>query len=318
MKPARSVAVIIPVRLARRDARGLECLQSCLASVFASIDAHAPSTHRWEEIRVIVANDSSDDLTVLTSMFGSRIEVLPNLRSPGQAGALNSVLAAIETDIYIFLDSDCVMSERWISTCAMHYATHDECLGFAGPNWVHARATSWWSELLTQQESKLTRYSFCRHVDAEMKRTARVDCRNLSLTRTFLERFTADRAIFPEESGPSVSNHVSIRIRALLAGTTEGICYSPDLVTTHSAVESLRSQIKRSFRFGRRGSYWRVYAADSAGLFRSFVRIYIRRHFVDAWRDSKCVALYVLLTNGAFWLGIWLKWIEERAIARRS
>jgi glycosyltransferase involved in cell wall biosynthesis len=311
-----SLAVIIPFRAS--TTRHVADLNACVASVLASISESEPEV-LWSAIRIVLVDDYSPRPVAghLLRELESKVDIIANVRTRGQAGALNSACSTVSADIFAFVDSDCIVAPGWIRAWGLHYRIHPGCIGVAGPNWFHAPAASRWARVLTTAESRLMRYMFLRYVDAGHGTTGRVDCRSLSLRASFLGAVFLDGDIFPEGLGPSVSGQFSGRLRRLLKGSGTAVCYDSTLMTVHRPVESVWFQIRRSFRFGRDGEFWREYASNGRSLGSVFVKRYLRDHFVGPWRQGRCPLAYVVLMNGAFWIGIALRSREARRDAAR-
>jgi mycofactocin glycosyltransferase len=112
----RDVTVVIPVR----DRRGE--LVRCLAGL-----ARRP--------RVIVVDDCSDDpaaVARVASEAGARVLRRPENGGPG--AARNTGLAAADTPLVAFLDSDCVPGPGWLDALLPHFA--DPAVGAVAPRIV--------------------------------------------------------------------------------------------------------------------------------------------------------------------------------------
>jgi mycofactocin glycosyltransferase len=118
------VTVVIPVRDRHAE------LARCLAGL-----TDAP--------RVIVVDDGSRDQAAMSGVAaaaGARV-----LRRPvngGPAAARNTGLAAVETPLVAFLDSDCVPGPGWLDTLLPHFA--DPAVGAVAPRIVPHEAGRTW------------------------------------------------------------------------------------------------------------------------------------------------------------------------------
>jgi len=120
----QDVTVVIPVR----DRHGE--LARCLAGL-----ARAP--------RVIVVDDASRDpaaIARIAAEAGARVLRRPVNGGPG--AARNTGLAAADTPLVAFLDSDCVPSPGWLDVLLPYFA--DPAVGAAAPRIVpHERGRTW-------------------------------------------------------------------------------------------------------------------------------------------------------------------------------
>ena len=120
----QDVTVVIPVR----DRHGE--LARCLAGL-----ARAP--------RVIVVDDASRDPAAIARIgdeAGARVVRRPVNGGPG--AARNTGLAAADTPLVAFLDSDCVPSPGWLDVLLPYFA--DPAVGAAAPRIVpHERGRTW-------------------------------------------------------------------------------------------------------------------------------------------------------------------------------
>ena len=107
------VTVVVPVRDRCAD------LDRCLGALPPRVPA-------------IVVDDGSDDPAAVAEIaraHGARLIARP--RTGGPAAARNDGLAAVETELVAFLDSDCVPSDGWLDALAGHFA--DPLVGAAAP-----------------------------------------------------------------------------------------------------------------------------------------------------------------------------------------
>ena len=118
------VTVVVPVR-----DRAAE-LARCLAGL-----ADAP--------RVIVVDDgSADPATVSSVAAAAGASVLRRPVNGGPAAARNTGLAAADTPLVAFLDSDCVPGPGWLDTLLPHFA--DPAVGAMAPRIVpHESGRTW-------------------------------------------------------------------------------------------------------------------------------------------------------------------------------
>ena len=122
--PKPDVTVVIPVRDRHAE------LARCLAGL-----QDAP--------RVIVVDDGSRDPAAISSVAaGAGASVLRRPVNGGPAAARNTGLAAAETPLVAFLDSDCVPSPGWLEALLPHFA--DPAVGAVAPRIVpHESGRTW-------------------------------------------------------------------------------------------------------------------------------------------------------------------------------
>jgi mycofactocin system glycosyltransferase len=124
------VTVVIPVRDRHAE------LARCLAGLRdADDDLGAPA--------VIVVDDASADpgaIAAIASEYGAQVVHRPVNGGPG--AARNSGLAAADTALVAFLDSDCVPGPGWLDGLLPHFA--DPAVGAVAPRIVpHQAGTGW-------------------------------------------------------------------------------------------------------------------------------------------------------------------------------
>src|SRR5215471_13783117 len=124
------VTVVIPVR--DRHAELARCLAG-LRDVAADLGAPA----------VIVVDDASADpgaIAAIASEYGA--QVVHRAVNGGPGAARNTGLAAADTALVAFLDSDCVPGPGWLDGLLPHFA--DRAVGAVAPRIVpHRAGTSW-------------------------------------------------------------------------------------------------------------------------------------------------------------------------------
>src|SRR5271170_5690609 len=113
------VTVVIPVRDRQAE------LARCLAGL----------TQMPQMPRVIVVDDGSGDPAALARVAsGAGASVLPRAVNGGPAAARNTGLAATDTPLVAFLDSDCVPGPGWLDALLPHFA--DPAVGAVAPRIV--------------------------------------------------------------------------------------------------------------------------------------------------------------------------------------
>ena len=119
------VTVVIPVR--ERHAELARCLGGLAAGAR----------------RVIVVDDGSDDRAAIQSAAAAAgASVLRRPVNGGPAAARNTGLAAAQTPLVAFLDSDCVPAPGWLDALLPHFA--DPALGAVAPRIVPHEAGRTW------------------------------------------------------------------------------------------------------------------------------------------------------------------------------
>jgi mycofactocin system glycosyltransferase len=133
------VTVVIPVRDRYAE------LARCLAGLAGTGQAGAgqAGAGRAEAPRVIVVDDGSDDQAAIKSAAAAAgASVLRRAVNGGPAAARNTGLAAADTPLVAFLDSDCVPGPGWLDTLLPHFT--DPAVGAVAPRIVpHEAGRAW-------------------------------------------------------------------------------------------------------------------------------------------------------------------------------
>jgi mycofactocin system glycosyltransferase len=117
----RDVTVVIPVRDRQAE------LARCLAGLAAPAGRATP--------RVIVVDDASGDAAAIARIAGQAdARVLRRPVNGGPGAARNTGLAAADTTLVAFLDSDCVPRPGWLDALLPHFA--DPAVGAVAPRIV--------------------------------------------------------------------------------------------------------------------------------------------------------------------------------------
>ncbi len=129
---ARDVTVVIPVR--DRHAELARCLAGLRDAAAVRADA-APA--------VIVVDDCSADAAAIEAIAAAAgARVIRRAVNGGPAAARNTGLAAADTELVAFLDSDCVPRPGWLDGLLPHFA--DPAVGAVAPRIVpHEAGTTW-------------------------------------------------------------------------------------------------------------------------------------------------------------------------------
>ncbi len=123
------MTVVIPVRDRHAE------LARCLAGLTGAGRAGAP--------RVIVVDDGSDDQAAIKSAAAAAgASVLRRPVNGGPAAARNTGLAAADTTLVAFLDSDCVPGPGWLDALLPHFT--DPAVGAVAPRIVPHEAGRTW------------------------------------------------------------------------------------------------------------------------------------------------------------------------------
>ena len=126
------VTVVIPVR--DRQAELARCLAG-LAPMPQLIPARMPRVILARMPRVIVVDDGSDDPAAVARIAsGAGARVLRRAVNGGPGAARNTGLAAADTPLVAFLDSDCVPGPGWLDALLPHFA--DPAVGAVAPRIV--------------------------------------------------------------------------------------------------------------------------------------------------------------------------------------
>ncbi|WP_067572314.1 mycofactocin biosynthesis glycosyltransferase MftF [Nocardia acidivorans] len=117
-----SVTVVIPVKDRAEE------LRQCLAALG---DAHP----------IVVVDDGSEDPeALLDTAKAHSAELVRRQTRGGPAAARNTGLAAVDTELVAFIDSDCVPTPEWIEALAPHFA--DPLVAAVAPRIVSLEATT--------------------------------------------------------------------------------------------------------------------------------------------------------------------------------
>jgi mycofactocin glycosyltransferase len=139
-----AVTVVIPVR-DRHDelARCLAGLADAGVADAGVADAGVAGAEPAQAPRVIVVDDGSQDQAAITSVVTrAGASVLRRPVNGGPAAARNTGLAAAQTPLVAFLDSDCVPGPGWLDALLPHFA--DPAVGAVAPRIVPHEAGRTW------------------------------------------------------------------------------------------------------------------------------------------------------------------------------
>ena len=227
-EPARApdVTVVIPVF------DRVEKLVRCLAAVAA--DGHP----------IVLVDDASRDPDAVAgaaARFGARLVVRP--ANGGPAAARNAGVAAADTELVAFVDSDCVPPPGWIHQLARHFA--DPLVAAAAPRIVPVSPDSW--------AGRYTRATFGLDLGdtpapvAPGTRVPWAPTAALVLRRAALRAVARDGAVL--DPALSVAGEdVDLVWRLTAAGWR--IRYDPTVQVRHLEPETWRDLLHRRFRYG--------------------------------------------------------------------
>jgi glycosyltransferase involved in cell wall biosynthesis len=298
-----------PAKLQRNLSLLIACLESIVVSIQFSKEKHQSE---WRTITLLVVDDySSPPLnTLMPPHLAEYLLIVANEAAPGQGGALNYALSKFVADVYAFTDSDCIVAPDWISALAMYYAYEKSEIGVTGPNWLFSGSSKGWRRFITQQESNMMKFIMLSYLNEDRTRSARLDCRNLSFRREFIDALPHGSEFF-DTNGLSVSAQTSYRFRPVPSTSSFFIGFSQQLCTYHAPVRSLHDQVRIYFLRGYRSNFNRIYAANGGSLIFIFFSRYFVRHFISPWRTGKTCLLYVILVHSAYWMGIMIKQVKD-------
>jgi mycofactocin system glycosyltransferase len=132
--PAEELAVTVVVPVRDRHAELARCLAGLTAGLTGGLTGGP---------RVIVVDDGSQDPAAIQSAADAAgATVLRRPVNGGPAAARNTGLAAAETPLVAFLDSDCVPGPGWLDALLPHFA--DPALGAVAPRIVPHEAGRTW------------------------------------------------------------------------------------------------------------------------------------------------------------------------------
>jgi mycofactocin system glycosyltransferase len=132
------VTVVIPVR--DRQAELARCLAGLSAGAWGG---RPPGQARARMPRVIVVDDGSQDPGAIARVAaGAGVRVVRRAVNGGPAAARNTGLAAADTPLVAFLDSDCVPRPGWLDALVPHFA--DPAVGAVAPRIVPAEPGRTW------------------------------------------------------------------------------------------------------------------------------------------------------------------------------
>jgi len=226
---ASSVTIIVPAR----DRAGL--LDRCL-------------TAAGRQHPVVVVDDGSADpaaVAAVASRHGAQL--LRRTETGGPAAARNTGLAAVSSDLVVFLDSDCAPPPGWISGLAGHFA--DPLVGAVAPRIVAASPAG------VSSEPPVVRYTaVCGSLDLGDRpatvrpggRVSYVPTAALMVRRAALGSVPVGDAVF--DGALRYGEDVDLIWRLHDAGWR--IIYQPSVRVLHRGPASWAALAERRFRYG--------------------------------------------------------------------
>jgi mycofactocin system glycosyltransferase len=185
---------------------------------------------------VIVVDDYSTDETA-TSAAAAGARVVHSLH-PGPAGARNTGLAVVETDLVAFIDSDCVPTARWLEPLVD--LLEDPRIALVGP-----RVAS------LDGAPALARYeTCCSPLDLGRHGTLVAPGRRLSYlpSAALVGRRAAIAAIGGFDPSLRVGEDVDLVLRMQAAGHL--VRYAPESVVWHRPRASIVGLVRQRFAYG--------------------------------------------------------------------
>lgn len=216
-----TVTVVIPVY------DRVEKLTHCLTALAG--DGHP----------IVLVDDASQDpkaVAEAAQRFGARLVVRPT--NGGPAAARNTGIAASDTELIAFVDSDCVPPQGWITTLARHFA--DPLVAAAAPRIVPVAPNSW--------AGRYTKTTFGLDLGdtpapiAPNTRVAWAPTAALILRRTALAKTKLDPTL------STAGEDVDLVWRLHKAGWR--MRYDPTVQVEHLEPETWKALLHRRFRYG--------------------------------------------------------------------
>jgi mycofactocin system glycosyltransferase len=130
------VTVVIPVRDRHAE------LARCLAGLTGQADLAGPAGAAKGTRVIVVDDDSADPAEIARIAARAGARVLRRVVNGGPGAARNTGLAAADTPLVAFLDSDCVPEPGWLDPLLPHFA--DPAVGAVAPRIVPDRPGGSW------------------------------------------------------------------------------------------------------------------------------------------------------------------------------
>jgi glycosyltransferase involved in cell wall biosynthesis len=233
------VAIIVPCR------DRIDSLHKCISSIEQSIAAMQDSSELAHSIRTLIVNDrSSADFGKTVTSLHPKVSVV-DAEGIGPGAARNTGLKEADDDIYLFTDSDCVVSEDWcLKALAWHKNTHSTMA--QGVPWLFQRIQN--PQLGAREESLYT-HMFSSYISENS--TSMIDSRNLMLSREHFDKYP--RKVFAETAADATAES-----RILLGGLLQKglrIDWRPEFKVFHEDPRDLHAAWRQKYRHGS-GRYY--------------------------------------------------------------
>jgi glycosyltransferase involved in cell wall biosynthesis len=228
------IAIIVPCR------DRIDSLHRCISSIEQSIATMTTTSELAHSFDILIVNDRSNAgfARTVTSLH-PKVSVL-DANGIGPGAARNTALEQADVDIYLFTDSDCVVSEDWCQKgLAWHQNRHSTMA--QGVPWLFQRIQN--PELGACEESLYT-HMFSSYINDYS--TSMIDSRCLMLSREHFD--TYPRKVFAETAADATAES-----RILLGGLLEKglrIDWCPDFKVFHEDPLDLQAAWRQKYRHG--------------------------------------------------------------------
>jgi len=258
-------------------------LSRCLRSI--EISAKSMNSDSRRAIQTVVVDDrSKPNLKERLDAHFPDVEVLASL-GPGPGAARNTVFDREAVDGFLFTDSDCVVSECWLSVGYDWFAQGGGSLA-QGPPWLFQERSN---PELGRLESSLYRHLFSSYVDGDC--CQQVDTRNLLVRSSVARDVQSFR--FPTSMDTAAAE---ARVFGNLAKSLNvSISWLPTLRVHHEDPATIEAVLRQKYRHGSgRAHVWA--APPSNGHL-------IDRYFQGPVQTLKLPTWFVVPAHLAFLLG---------------
>lgn len=220
------ISVVIPAYNRKEE------LKNCLESLFRQ-------KHSKDKFEIIVVDDGSTDGTeeYIAQIKGNSKPNVVYLKQKNQGAAVarNTGVKNSRGDYVAFIDSDCVASEDWLTSCISLLSTSDQHIAGVGGKIIPGFTN------LVGKGSHLL--EFHQYLSEKEKSVRVVPTANLCIRKKVLDEV----GYFDNELRTSQDTELCWRI--IKRGYK--IIYSPEIVVTHYGINSLRELRKKEIALGR-------------------------------------------------------------------
>ena len=228
------IAIIIPCR------DRLDSLHTCMSSIEQSIASMDNTSKLTHSVHILIVNDrSSAGFSKDVTSLHPKASVI-NAEGIGPGAARNTGLKETDDDIYLFTDSDCVVSTDWCQTALAWHQNRRSTMAQGVP-WLFQRIQN---VELGAREERLYMHMFSSYVTENS--TSMIDSRCLMLSREHFDRFP--RKVFAETAADATAES-----RILLGGLLQKglrIDWWPDFKVFHEDPRDLQAAWRQKFRHG--------------------------------------------------------------------